>query len=134
MGQSLQFQLMGQAYRTRKLLSKENTQFLTVLMQVSGRVIVDPFGARKYMNVEDEEVDYFDDADDMEDLTHAEKFDIVDEPAKKLPRIKTRERRPITEEQKRNREFLLANTQYFITMNPMVEAYCLTMNEWRKRP
>ena len=82
------------------------------------------------MTDEDEEDDYFYDADEIELPSNTDDSDNENELAKKLPRIKPRERRPTKEEMKENREFLLANPQYFITMKPMVEAYSLTTNEW----
>jgi hypothetical protein len=90
---------------------------------------MDPYGARKFMT--EGGVKYLD-ADEFDVQSQTEDFHNDNEPSKRLPRIKPRERRPKEEEQKRNREFLQANPKYFITMNPRIEAYSLSTNEWSK--
>ena len=104
---------------------------LTFGMQVTGRVIIDPFGARKFAETieDDEDVDLFEDADEIDPLPFSDDDNELDN---KLPRITPRERRPNEEEQMRNSEFLRANKRHLITMSPVVEAYSLTTNEWSK--
>ena len=101
---------------------------LTFDMQVAGRVIIDPFGARKF-GENDEDVEFFEEAEETDPLPRS---DDVNELDNKLHRIPPRERRPTEEEQLRNSEFLLSNKRYLITMSPLVEAYSLTTNEWSK--
>jgi hypothetical protein len=98
--------------------------------QVAGRVIVDPHGARKFMV---QEAPNYTDAGEPEEKSQIEDSNQGDgEQTRALPRIKPRSRRPSEEEQFRNRDFFLANPQHFITMNPIIETYCLSTNEWSK--
>jgi hypothetical protein len=92
-------------------------------------VIIDPYGARKFMI---EGTTRYLDADEFLVQSQTEEFHSENEPAQRLPRIKSRARRPTKGEQKRNREFFHANPQYLTTMNPKIEAYSLSTNEWSK--
>ena len=105
--------------------------YLTFDMQVAGRVVIDPFGARKFSEKieHDEDVVSFEDAKEMDSLPRSDDNNELDS---KLPRITPRERRPTKEERMRNSEFLQANRRHLITMSPLVEAYSLTTNEWSK--
>ena len=72
------------------------------------------------------------DADEFLVQSQTEDLHSETESAQRLPRIKSRARRPTEREQKRNREFFHANPQYLTTMNPKIEAYSLSTNEWSK--
>jgi hypothetical protein len=72
------------------------------------------------------------DAGEPEEQSQTEASQSDREQTKALPRIKCRSRRPNEEEQSRNRDFFQANPQHLITMNPIIEAYSLSTNEWSK--
>jgi hypothetical protein len=72
------------------------------------------------------------DAKELEEQSQNEDSQADREQTKALPRLKHRSRRPNEEEQVRNLEFFQANPQHLITMDPNIEAYSLSTNEWSK--
>ncbi|OQV06616.1 hypothetical protein CLAIMM_11159 isoform 2 [Cladophialophora immunda] len=97
---------------------------------VNERVIVDPYGARKFMS--EGGADHAD-AEEPEEMLQTEGSQGNREQTKaSLPRLHRRSRRPNKAEQARNRDFLQAKPEHLVTMNPNIEAYLLSTNEWIK--